>query len=308
MQRIYFFLTVYILALFACNKNLEHSDAYGNFETTEVLVSAEANGRIMELNVDEGDSIKAGDLLGYVDTIMLYLKKKQLQASLSAVNSKTQSSQPQIDVLEEKKRNLLREKSRIEALVLEKAATPKQLDDISGEIDVVEKQIIATKRQIKDLNQGILGEIDPIKVQIDQINEQLKKSYIRNPIDGIVLLKFAESSEMTASGKPLYKIANMNQMILRVYVSGSQLPHIGTGQKVQVLIDENENQNTSLEGTISWISDKAEFTPKIVQTKEERVNLVYAVKVMVENNGQLKIGMPGEVNFSTQPLIESEAK
>ena len=283
--------------LFACEPPEDTADAYGNFEARELLVSAETNGKILTLEVEEGQQLEKGQLVAIIDTSQLHLKKLQLQASIQTVSGKTQDVQPQINVLEEQKKNLLREKARVEALLEDKAATPKQLDDIVGQIEVVERQITATKSQNKTFNKGLLGEIDPIRIQIEQIEDQLQKSYIYNPIDGTVLLKMAEPSEFTGAGKPLYKIANLEELELRVYVSGAQLPHVQIGETVDVYIDENKTENKKYAGTVSWISSQAEFTPKIVQTKEERVNLVYAVKIKVKNDGALKIGMPGEVIF-----------
>jgi HlyD family secretion protein len=287
----------FLALLFSCDNNNGLADAYGNFEATEVLISAEATGKILMLDLEEGRRLQAGQLVGIIDTTQLHLKKLQLLAGIQAVSGKTQDAQPQIEILKEQKQNLLREKTRIEALLKDNAATPKQLDDIKGQIDVVDQQIASAQSQTQTFNRGVLGEIDPLRVQIRQVEDQIGKCYVYNPIDGTVLLKFAEPAEVTSMGKPLYKIADLKEMILRVYVSGAQLPHLKIGQKVQVLIDEDKETNRSLEGTVAWISDKAEFTPKIVQTKEERVNLVYAVKIRVQNDGSLKIGMPGEVMF-----------
>lgn len=293
-----------ITVLSACEAPEETADAYGNFEARELLVSAETSGKIIQLDVEEGQRLEKGQLVAIIDTTQLHLKKLQLQASIQTVSGKTQDAQPQIEVLQEQKKNLLREKKRVEALLEDKAATPKQLDDILGQIDVVEKQIAATEAQNQTFNKGLLGEIDPIRIQIAQIEDQLDKSYVHNPIGGTVLLKMAEPSEFTGAGKPLYKIANLEELELRAYVSGAQLPHVQIGETVEVYIDEDENENKQYSGTVSWISSQAEFTPKIVQTKEERVNLVYAVKIKVKNDGALKIGMPGEVIF---PRLREQA-
>lgn len=295
MQNYLFLLC--LISTFACQTPEESADAYGNFEAKEIIVSSEANGKIIWLDIEEGKILKKDQLIGIIDTTQLYLKKLQLLASIKTVKGKTQNVKPRIKVLEEQKRNLLREQKRITALLKDKAATPKQLDDITGQIEVVEREIAATLDQNKTLNQGILGELDPIKVQIQQIEDQIAKSYLHNPINGRVLTKYSEAHEMTSVGKPLYKIADLREMTLRAYISGVQLPQVKIGQDVQILIDEDENNNQSFAGTITWIADQAEFTPKIVQTKEERVNLVYAIKVKVINNGSLKIGMPGEVIF-----------
>ncbi|MCO6491052.1 MAG: HlyD family efflux transporter periplasmic adaptor subunit [Phaeodactylibacter sp.] len=290
-----FLLFLAALLLSSCQENGDTADAYGNFEAREVIVSAEGSGQLLHFSVEEGQELQAGQLIGLIDTTPLHLKKQQLRASIQAVGGKTQEVQPQVDVLQKQKQNLLREEKRLKALVADNAATPKQLDDIQGQIDVVDKQIAAALSQNKDINQGILAEIAPLQAQIDVVEDQIRRCYIHNPIDGTVLLKLAEPNEITATGKPLYTIAKMEELELRAYISGVQLPHLRLGQQVEVLIDEDQENNRSLPGTVSWISDKAEFTPKTIQTKEERVNLVYAFKVKVKNDGSLKIGMPGEV-------------
>lgn len=289
-----------LLLIAGCSGREERADAYGNFEAREVIVSSEVPGRIVRLDVEEGGAIEAGQVVGLIDTTALDLRREQLVASIGAVRDKTRDAQPDVEVLEEQRRNLLREQARIEALLRDKAATPKQLDDITGQIDVVERQIVAARAQTRTTNRGILAEVDPLRAQIRQVEDQIRKSYIVNPIDGVVLLQLAEPAEVIQPGQPLYKIAELDELFLRAYVSGVQLPDIRLGQPVTVLVDEDEENYRSYSGTITWISDKAEFTPKIVQTKEERINLVYAVKIKVPNDGRLKVGMPGEVVFEEQ--------
>lgn len=290
-------LLIFALSLWACQPEENTSDAYGNFEAREILVSSESTGKILRLDVEEGQSLKVGEIVGVIDTTALHLRKLQLLASIRAVQGKTQDVQPQINVLEEQRRNLLRERDRLKALVQEHAATQKQLDDMEGQLLVVERQIASARAQNRNLNTGILGETDPLRVQIEQIEDQIARCYIINPVDGTVLLQLAEAHEVTAPGKPLYKIADLDQMTLRVYVGGDQLPNVKVGEAVTVLVDADEKSNRTLTGTVSWVSPKAEFTPRIVQTKEQRVNLVYAVKVLVKNDGTLKIGMPGELRW-----------
>jgi HlyD family secretion protein len=292
------FLLIIALATFtACEEELKTADAYGNFEAKEVIVSSEMGGKLLELNVEEGQELKAGALVAVVDTTQLALKQKQLRASIQTISGKTQNAQPQVDVFKKQKDVLLREKRRVEALVQGNAATQKQLDDLNGQLEILDKQIAAIQAQTATLNKGIMGEIQPLYVQIDQLTDQIHRATTYNPIDGIVLIKMAETAEMTAPGKPLYKIADTKNMILRAYISGEQLPNIKIGQMVKVAIDETATTNRTLDGKITWVSEKAEFTPKIIQTKEERVNLVYAIKIAVENDGSLKIGMPAEVSF-----------
>lgn len=278
------------IVLSSCNKNNENADAYGNFETTEVTVSSEANGKIEFLNIEEGNEIKKGEVVALIDTLQLHFNKEQLKASIATVQSKSASVLSQISVLNEQLKTAKIEQNRILNMFNENAATKRQVDEIEGKVNVINKQINSVQTQ----NAPILNEVKSIEVQIAKLEDQIKKSQIINPIDGTVLTKYAEASEITAFGKPLYKIANLNEMELQVYFSETQLPQIKIGQHVKVVIDSNDSTK-SYNGTISWISSQAEFTPKVIQTKEERTNLVYAVKVKVKNDGSLKIGMPAEV-------------
>ena len=262
-------------------------------------MSAEANGKLLQLDIEEGQTIKKGQLIAIVDTTQLVLQKKQLLARIKAVRSKTQDPNPQIDVLKEQKKSLLREQKRVKALLADNAATPKQLDDINAQIGVMDKRIQAAKRQANLANTGILSEIAPVEAQIKVLEEQINRCYVKNPIEGTVLTKLAEKSEIVGFGRPLYRIANLQTITLRAYISGVQLGDVKLNQKVNVLTDAANGEMKSHEGTISWVAEKSEFTPKTIQTKEERVNLVYAIKIKVKNDGSLKIGMPGEVDFGT---------
>jgi len=281
----------------SCTGKDDKADAYGNFEAIEVIISSEATGKILSLQLEEGDKLAAGTQVGLVDTMQLFLTKKQLEASIDALRSKTQNVKVQLDVLENQKDNLLREVKRVEKLLAENAATQKQYDDLSGQLNVVESQIIATKSQLNTANSGLLSEINPLLARIDQINDQIKKSLIVNPAPGTVLSKFAYENEVTTFGKPLYKIADLENITLKAYISGNQLADLKIGNEVKVIIDQDDAEKP-LNGTVSWVSSTAEFTPKVIQTKEERVSLVYAFKVLVKNDGTLKIGMPGEVYFN----------
>lgn len=279
--------------LLACNSNDELSDAYGNFEVDDVVVSAEATGKLIDLNVEEGAELQEGLEVGLVDTTILFLKQKQMIAQQASVASKMENIRSQIDVQQQQRKNLLVDKARIENLLKDGAATQKQLDDINGKLDLIDSQIASIKTQFT----SVKNELKVIQAQISEVAESIEKCHIKNPIHGTVLEKYAEANEVTAFGKPLYKIADMREMTLRVYVSGDLLPQIKIGQEVEVLIDSTGGEVHPMQGRVSWISDQAEFTPKIIQTKKERVNLVYAVKLRVKNNGTLKIGMPAEVNF-----------
>ena len=283
-----------LVFLAGCAGNGDTSDAYGNFEATEVLIASEAGGKLLSFEVDEGQTLEAGTVVGLVDTVQLALKRDQLRASRQAVRSKISGVVAQIEVLEEQKRVALIEKNRIERLLEDRAATQKQRDDVDGQLRVLDRQI----QSIRTQKATILGEIDVLEVQIAQLDDQIARSIVVNPVAGTVLVTYAETHELTAPGQPLYKLADLGTLYLRAYVSGAQLPHVRIGQTVEVLIDEDETANRSLTGEITWIAAQAEFTPKLVQTKEERVNLVYAFKVRVANpEGRLKIGMPGEVRF-----------
>ncbi|MNX41008.1 putative efflux pump membrane fusion protein [compost metagenome] len=288
MKKIFTFIL--ITSLISCNKNNDKADGYGNFEATEVTISSEANGKIDYLKLEEGDILEPHIQVGLVDTTQLYFNKEQLIASKSTVFSKSKNVLSQISILKEQLKTTLIEQNRIQNMFAENAATKRQVDEIVGKVSVLNEQIKSVETQ----NAPIINEIKSIEVQIEKINDQIEKSKIINPIKGTVLSKYAEPNEVTAFGKPLYKIADISEMTLRVYISETQLAQIKIGQNVTVKIDAEKDMK-SYPGTISWIASSAEFTPKIIQTKEERANLVYAVKVDVKNDGSLKIGMPAEM-------------
>lgn len=283
---------IILIGFISCNKDNEKADGYGNFEATEITISAEANGKLLSFNVEEGNQLEANTPIGLIDTTQLYLSKTQLIASQKTIASKSENVLSQNNVLQEQLKTALIEQKRIQNMFAEAAATQRQLDDINGKVNVLKQQMNSTKTQ----NAPIDNEAKSVAVQIKKIEDQIEKSKIINPVKGTVLAKYAEPNEITAFGKPLYKIADISEMTLRVYVSETQLPQLKIGQKVTVKID-TENEMKNYEGTVSWISSSAEFTPKIIQTKEERVNLVYAVKIKVKNDGALKIGMPAEMRI-----------
>jgi membrane fusion protein YbhG len=287
-------LAIVAVNLFSCNSDNGKADGYGNFEVTEITISAENNGKLMQFNLDEGDVLQKEQFIGYIDTISLALKREQLQVSKAVISSKSKGVLSQISVLNSKLKTANTNKIRAENLIKDNAGTQKQLDDVSGEIDVIRNQI----RSVEIQNAPVVNELKSIDVQLKQIDDQIEKSKIINPTKGTVLTKYAEPNEITAFGKPLYKIADLTTMQLRVYISETQLANIKIGQEVTVKID-NADFMKSYNGKISWIASEAEFTPKIIQTKEERVALVYAVKVDVQNDGSLKIGMPAELWLNT---------
>lgn len=279
-------------SLFSCS-NGEKADGYGNFEATEITISSEANGKLQYLNVEEGQILEKGTTVGLVDSLQLFLNKQQLLAQKETVASKSGGVWSQVSVLNQQLQTAKTEQERIQNMFAENAATQRQLDQANSQVDVLKKQI----KNLETQNSPIVNEVKSIDAKVAQIEEQITKSKITNPIKGTVLTKYAEPGEIVSFGKPLYKIADLEEMTLRVYVSETQLPNIKIGQEIKVKIDSGEEMK-DYQGTISWISASAEFTPKIIQTKEERVNLVYAVKVTVKNDGSLKIGMPAEMWIS----------
>ncbi len=282
--------SIIAISLLSCGDDNGKADGYGNFEATEITISAENNGKLMQFDVNEGDIVQKETFLGYIDTIPLTLKREQLEVSKAVISSKSKGVLSQIAVLNSKLKTANTNKTRVENLIKDNAGTQKQLDDVTGEIDVIKQQI----RSVEIQNAPVVNELKSIDVQLKQIEDQIQKSKIINPANGTVLTKYAEPNEITAFGKPLYKIADLNTMQLRVYISETQLANIKIGQEVTVKIDDADTMK-SFNGKISWIASEAEFTPKIIQTKEERVALVYAVKVDVINDGSLKIGMPAEI-------------
>ena len=297
--------------LSACGSGDKKSDASGVFESDEVIVSAEQNGKIISLPLKEGDSLTAGALAGNIDVTNVVLQKNQVEATIQSLQNKTTDVGPKIEldkkqlaVQQAQMAQQQREKTRTENLVKADAATQKQLDDINAAIDQLQKQIEVTKQQIaldesnvSTQNRNVFSEKDPLEKSVAQIQDQINKGRIINPINGTVLTKYALAGEMITTGKALYKIANLDTLTLRAYITGSQLTTIKLGQQVQVLIDKGKKEYSQYAGTISWISDKSEFTPKTIQTKDERADLVYAIKIRVKNDGFIKIGMYGEVKF-----------
>jgi HlyD family secretion protein len=293
---------IILLAVIAtgCADNKIKYDASGTFEAVETIVSAEATGVIKKFTVEEGQEILSNQVVGYIDSVQLYLKKKQLEAQIGAVLSKKPNIATQIASLEEQLKQAQREQQRVFNLLKADAATQKQLDDASAHVEIIKKQIAGQESALGITSKSLTEESAPLTIQIAQLNDQLAKCKIVNEVKGTVLTKYAEPNEMTTSGKPLYKIADLSQLTLRAYVTGAQLPSIKIGQQVTVLIDATADSYKEYPGEIQWISNKAEFTPKTIQTKDERANLVYAVKIRVKNDGLIKIGMYGEVNLSSK--------
>ncbi|HNZ84810.1 MAG: HlyD family efflux transporter periplasmic adaptor subunit [Paludibacteraceae bacterium] len=295
--RIGLLATIVSIFLVSCSNSDGDVDASGTFETTEIIVSTESMGKIMQLNVEEGQQLNFNQRVGYIDTTQLYLKKLQLVASKKALQSRRPDIQKQIAALEQQIETAKTERKRVENLVKAEASTTKQLDDANAQIKVLEKQLEATKSSLENTSNSILGDNEALQIQIEQIEDQLQKCYITSPISGVVLTKYAEQGELATPGKALFKIGDVTNMILRAYVTSDQLTQIALGQKVKVYADYGEDRK-EYEGVVSWISSKSEFTPKTIQTRDERANLVYAVKINIKNDGLLKIGMYGNVKFN----------
>lgn len=286
-----------MLVLSSCGKNNNGYDATGAFEATEVIVSAEATGKILVFNVQEGDRLNAGDEVGYVDSVQLYYKKEQLRAGLRAVDIAKPDIRKQIATIEQQIATAESERLRMEKLVMAKAGNQKQLDDIVNQIKYLRKQLDAQQSSLSKAFGSADAEAEGLIFQVMQLDDMIAKCRIVNPLSGTVLVKYAEAGEVTTSGKPLYKIADTDLLYLRAYITADQLTLVKSGQSVSVFSDYGKDEQREYTGTVTWVSDKSEFTPKGIQTKNERANLVYAIKVAVKNDGFLKIGQYGEVRF-----------
>ena len=283
--------------IFSCRAKEDNFDASGSFEAEETIIASEAAGVIKAFNLQEGQTLQAGEMIGYIDSLQLFLKKKQLQAQIKAVLSRKPNVSTQIASLQEQLKAAQREQKRLRNLVQADAATPQQLDNMNAQVEVLQRQISAQRSTLTISTESLSQEAIPLRVQIDQVNDQLQKCRLINPVNGTVLAKYAEEKEIAAPGKPLYRIADLATLNLRAYITGDQLSRVKLNQPVTVLVDNGPNTYKEYPGTITWINNKSEFTPKTIQTKEERANLVYATKIRVKNDGFLKLGMYVEVKF-----------
>lgn len=281
----------------ACSDGTPAYDATGTFETTEVLVSAEASGRLLSFNLEEGIMLKAGEEVGVVDTVQLYLKKLQLEASIKSVDEQRPDIVKQVAATKEQISAAERERNRVANLLKVGAANQKQLDDAEDHLEVLRKQLVAQNSTLSNSHHSLTWQSSSVGIQVAQVEDQLKKCHITSPIAGTVLAKYAEAGELTAPGTPLFKVADVQQMYLRAYITSGQLSQVKLGQKVTVFSDYGTDEHKQYPGVVTWISDVSEFTPKTILTKDERANLVYAVKIAVKNDGLLKIGMYGGVEF-----------
>lgn len=283
--------------LVACSSGTPEYDATGTFEATDVVVSAEASGRILGLDVEEGTILKAGQEAGIIDTVQLYLKKLQLEAGVKSVEGQRPDILKQVAATKEQIVQAQRERDRVANLLRVGAANQKQLDDAESLLKVLRKQLAAQNSTLQNSDQSLTWQSSSVGIQVAQVEDQLKKCHIVAPLTGTVLAKYAEAGELAAPGTPLFKMADMEQIYLRAYVTSEQLSEVKLGQKVTVYADYGKDVRTEYPGVVTWISDSSEFTPKTILTKDERANLVYAVKVAVKNDGMLKIGMYGGVDL-----------
>ncbi len=289
--RILIALTVMLFT--GCRNKTQDADAYGNFEATEVIISSETSGRILKFDKDEGSQIQQGEIIVLVDTTLIHLQKAEIDAGVNSVRTRIGTITAQNEILNQQIENLNINIGRIEKMLKDDAATQKQLDDMTGQVAVLRKQIAANNTQ----RASVAAELTVYESKKASLNEQTARSCVKSPLNGTIIEKYAEAGEVTGPGKPLAKIADLSVVRLKVYVSGAQLGKIKTGQQCTVRIDDGKKGFRSFSGSVTYVSDKAEFTPKIIQTKEERVTFVYAVNINVINDGTLKSGMPGEAIF-----------
>lgn len=291
-------LLVPVIAMaMACSNDTEIADAYGHFEAENYIISAESLGKLVRLNVEEGDRLVRGDTIGLIDTIHLFLQKQKIMKSIEAVRQKTNPVESEIEVIRVKQRKIIAEIARFEKLMADSAVAPKKLDDLKSENEILESQMSSVRTKLQSVNMGILSEIEPLKAQFSIINNSIEKCFIVSPGAGLVNDIYLKEGELATPGKPVIKLSDVDNMFMRSYLSGRQLSDIKRGQKVTVKYDGPEGI-VSEQAEVFWISEEAEFTPKTIQTRDERVNLVYATKVRMKNNGYLKSGMPAELWLS----------
>ena len=290
-------LLVLALAITSCGKGNKAYDASGVFESTEVTVSAEGNGKIMCLDLQEGDRLEAGAVVGCIDTVQLYLSKIQLEASRRAVGSGRLNISRQIAALESQIAKQRQELDRFTKLEQAGASNRKQVEDIQAQLDILERQLAAQKESLQNTNSNVSGQADALEAQVMQLEDKIRKCVITSPVSGTILAKYSETGELAVQGRALFKVADLDNIRLRAYITADQLTGLKLGQSVKVFADQGASGRKEYAGTLVWISDKAEFTPKTIQTRDERANLVYAVKIAVKNDGLIKLGMYGEVKF-----------
>ena len=296
MKRSFAYPLLVLLAA-SCVEGNKAYDASGVFESTEVTVSAEGNGKILSLDIQEGDRLEAGQIVGCIDTVQLHLSEVQLEASRRAVGSGWLDISRQIAALESQIGKQRQELDRFTKLEKAGASNRKQVEDIQAQIETLERQLAAQEESLNSSNRNVSGQADALEAQIEQIRDRIRKCVITSPVAGTVLAKYSEAGEFAALGRALFKVADIDNIRLRAYITADQLTTLKLGQQVRVFADQGSSGRKEYAGTLIWISDKAEFTPKTIQTRDERANLVYAVKIAVKNDGLIKLGMYGEVKF-----------
>jgi len=298
MKKIGLYISI-IATFYSCGNAGDEADAFGNFETDEYTISSEQGGKLTSFLAQEGRELSAGQLVAVVDTTQLYLRKMQMKSSIDALYKKLPNEASQLAVFDERVIKLRTEIKRVTALVAANASPTKALDDLNAELEIVQRQKKAAASTLSTQTRGMLAEVEPMRFQLLQIEDQIQKCYVRNPVDGVVLTSLIQEGELALPGRPLYTIAKLDPLILRAYASEDLLGQIKIGQSVNVGTDGPEGTLVPHRGILTWISSEAEFTPKIIQTRDERVTQVYAIKIEVANDGSLKIGMPAEVYFKT---------
>lgn len=296
MKRSFAYPLLVLLAASCVDGNKAY-DASGVFESTEVTVSAEGNGKILSLDIQEGDRLEAGQIVGCIDTVQLHLSEIQLEASRRAVGSGWLDISRQIAALESQIGKQRQELDRFTKLEKAGASNRKQVEDIQAQIETLERQLAAQEESLNSSNRNVSGQADALEAQIEQIRDRIRKCVITSPVAGTVLAKYSEAGEFAALGRALFKVADIDNIRLRAYITADQLTTLKLGQQVRVFADQGSSGRKEYAGTLIWISDKAEFTPKTIQTRDERANLVYAVKIAVENDGLIKLGMYGDIKF-----------
>ena len=296
MKRSFAYPLLVLLAA-SCVEGNKAYDASGVFESTEVTVSAEGNGKILSLDIQEGDRLEAGQIVGCIDTVQLHLSEVQLEASRRAVGSGRLDISRQIAALESQIGKQRQELDRFTKLEKAGASNRKQVEDIQAQIETLERQLAAQEESLNSSNRNVSGQADALEAQIEQIRDRIRKCVITSPVAGTVLAKYSEAGEFAALGRALFKVADIDNIRLRAYITADQLTTLKLGQQVRVFADQGSSGRKEYAGTLIWISDKAEFTPKTIQTRDERANLVYAVKIAVENDGLIKLGMYGDIKF-----------
>lgn len=294
MKRIAYILPLFLIT--ACQEVAEY-DAQGTFEATEVTLSAESNGKILHFDVNEGDVVQSGVVVGAIDSIQIFQQRKQLIAQQAALLNSRPDKEKQVAAIKQQIATANRELQRVESLLGDGAATSKQRDDIKAQINLLQDQLSATLSTLDKNTSSINNNATALEAQIAALDDMLSKCRIISPINGTVLVKYAQAGELATIGKPLMKVADLSQIYLRAYFTSDQLAHLNLGNEVTVTADFGGDQRYDYKGKVAWISSESEFTPKTIQTKDTRANLVYAVKIAVKNDGRLKVGLSGEVKL-----------